>query len=105
MDLDSSQDIGNEGSPSWHVEHRIRSAYWGETPSVMRTAASASRSSAWLSEPIRGRRPSLCFSDIPILRQLLAPGLFARRFVRRIERAPIWVQTRTHGIVDEPADA
>jgi hypothetical protein len=39
-------------------------AYAGEKPSVIRTAASASRSSAWLSEPIRARSRALSIERI-----------------------------------------
>jgi len=48
----------------WHLAQLIRLAYGREKPSVVRTAASASRSSAWFSEPIRARRRALSIERI-----------------------------------------
>jgi hypothetical protein len=55
----SSQKDESAGFSVWHVEQRIRLAYGGEKPSVMRTAASISCSSAAFTEPIRTRKCAL----------------------------------------------
>ena len=48
----------------WHLSQLIRLAYGREKPSVVSTAASASRSSAWFSEPIRARSRALSIERI-----------------------------------------
>jgi len=60
----ASQKDESTGFSVWHVEQRIRLAYGGEKPSVRRTAASTSRSSAGLTEPIRARRRALSIDRI-----------------------------------------